>query len=277
MAREPSPQEQERLRRLLLDARHTEPVPDAVAVRLDATLADLEQERADAPIGEARPRRAAVLELTAQRRRRAAGLLIAAAAVVVVGVGLGQVLPTGSSGGDSATSAALEDAESLDGGGAEGGADTSAQRSIDEDTTDSADELEPLELGASESDESSAFSQATGPREFLVLDSRRLVKVDEDDFSRTATRVQRLVARGVRPTNGRSGEFDSLERSGAQVQQAFQGCAPADWGTGDLVAVEYQGQPAVLALRPARGDTQVADLLQCGTAGVLRSVTLTVR
>ena len=39
--RDLTPAEEERVRRLLADARHTEPMPDEVVARLDGVLADL--------------------------------------------------------------------------------------------------------------------------------------------------------------------------------------------------------------------------------------------
>ena len=51
-------------------------------------------------------------------------------------------------------------------------------------------------------------------------------------------------------------------------------CGPAAYGAGKLVAVRYNGLPAVLAYRPAAGDTQAVQLLQCGSAEVIRSTTI---
>jgi hypothetical protein len=48
-------------------------------------------------------------------------------------------------------------------------------------------------------------------------------------------------------------------------------CSPAEFGEGLLLAVRYEGAPAVLAYRSATGETQSVELLQCGTAKVLRS------
>jgi hypothetical protein len=78
----PESPEIEAVRRLLSDARHTGPMPDDVAARLDRALADL----AHAPEHQTS---ADVVPLDVEgrrRRRRAAGLLVAAAAVVVGGV-----------------------------------------------------------------------------------------------------------------------------------------------------------------------------------------------
>lgn len=100
---EPSPAQEAEVRRLLADARHTEPMPAEVAERLDRVLAGLAAEPA---------REARVVRL-ADRRRRAASLLVAAAAVVVAGVGIGQVV--GGEGG----SEDLQSAEVADDGPAE--------------------------------------------------------------------------------------------------------------------------------------------------------------
>lgn len=90
---------EERVRRLLAEARHDEPAPPEVVARLDATLADLVAERSPAP----------VVDLAARRRRRRGSLVLAAAAVVVAGVGLGQAVDRfggvgAGSGSDSVTS-----------------------------------------------------------------------------------------------------------------------------------------------------------------------------
>ncbi len=102
-----SPADDARIRRLLAEARHTEPMPGDVVARLDRVLAGLAEERKE--------RLAPVVELASRRRRTAASLLVAAAAVVVVGVGISRVLPDHgvvSSGGDAAD---------LDPGGRRGG------------------------------------------------------------------------------------------------------------------------------------------------------------
>ncbi len=112
--------EDARIRALLAEARHTEPMPADVVARLDRVLAGLAEERA--PV-------APVIDL-ARRRRTAAKLLVAAAAVVVAGVGVSQVLPGGSSGGDAAQAPAADSAnEAQAEGGAAGGSDRAPQLS----------------------------------------------------------------------------------------------------------------------------------------------------
>ncbi len=80
--RDLTPDEESRVRRMLADARHTDPMPGDVVARLDRVLAGLAEEPA---------REAAVVRL-ADRRRRATRLLVAAAAVVVIGFGSSQVI-----------------------------------------------------------------------------------------------------------------------------------------------------------------------------------------
>lgn len=88
--------EEDRIRRLLAEARHDEPIPPDVAGRMDGVLADL---RADRPV------RPAVTDLAvARRRRRARALLVAAAAVVVAGIGFDQLRGASLSGGGSSDS-----------------------------------------------------------------------------------------------------------------------------------------------------------------------------
>ena len=112
-----TPAQEEEVRRLLADARHTEPIPAEVAARLDRVLGGLSGEPA---------REAAVVRLAA-RRRRAATMLVAAAAVVVAGVGIGQVLDTDGLGEAGTTS---QDAEP---GAAEAEGDVPAHEGARED------------------------------------------------------------------------------------------------------------------------------------------------
>jgi len=117
------PAEDERIRRLLADARHTEPMPDAVVARLDRVLSGLSDDRTERADRADRADRAEVVDLMARRRRTVGQLLVAAAAVVAVGFGITQVLPDlgGSSGGDAqettAGGAAADSAEAGDGEG----------------------------------------------------------------------------------------------------------------------------------------------------------------
>lgn len=84
-----SPAEDARIRGLLTEARHTDPMPDEVRARMDSVIAGLAAERE--PVAAVVPITAARERPTPWRRRIATGL-VAAAAVVAVGVGVPQLL-----------------------------------------------------------------------------------------------------------------------------------------------------------------------------------------
>jgi hypothetical protein len=109
-----SPADDERIRRLLAEARHTGPMPEPVADRLGQVLARLSIERTEREAMSSAP----VVELAARRRRTVANLLVAAAAVLVVGFGITQVLPDVGARHDSPTAA-----DQAEAGGAGGNAD----------------------------------------------------------------------------------------------------------------------------------------------------------
>ncbi|WP_292605099.1 hypothetical protein [Nocardioides sp. REDSEA-S30_B4] len=273
MAEHLSPEQEARLRRLLARSRHDERVPDDVAEHLDGVLARLEA--GDPELTGPRARKAEVYALAARRRRTAATMLAAAAAVAVVGVGLGQVV--GSSAGEDSLMAESDTAASAD--SAES-ADRSEGRASGEDLDatgggESDDELDGAldeELAAGTEMLSDGAVSEFAALEDLVVLRGRLADVREERFTRAATRIQRLVIGSdakVAPP-----DTTSLRRAAPRVQRAWQGCAPADWGPGTPVAVLYERSPAVLVFRPATGDAQVADLVQCGTGEILRSVTL---
>lgn len=259
----PSPEEEARLRRLLADARHEAPVPADVATRLDEVLGRLEAGE-DVPSGISGT---GVLELAAARRRRAASMLVAAAAVVAVGIGLGQVVDL--SGGSSADSSA----------GSDGAAESSVSAERDEERERSA-APDRGDTGEGGSSPGGAAANDVGPgttmmreepRRAVVVVDRRLARVGDDSFSDDSAVVQRrAIRRGGEP----SARVARLRAAPRPVARRWQDCAPAEWGEGIPVAVLYDGEPAVLAFRAPAGDSQVVDLLQCGTGGVLRSTTL---
>lgn len=99
-----TPAQEESVRRLLADARVTEPMPDDVLDRLDGLVRGLADERSTEqselePDGD-------VVDLAARRRHRVRNLLVAAAAVVAIGVAVPPLLQgmggTMDSGSDSA-------------------------------------------------------------------------------------------------------------------------------------------------------------------------------
>lgn len=233
-----APDQEAEIRRLLVDARELEPMPDSVVARLDRVLAELSDQPvdklSDGPVagatGPGEP--APVTSLVTIRRQRAGRLLLAAAAVVVVGVGIGQLMDLGTgtgSGDDAATSA-----ESQRGPGSQ-----------DRELTDSG---------------------AAGAAAPLFAVSRP-VRVDPDRFSADVERARRIAASG----NDGGKNQDGQVTGGA----ADFDCTPAAWGPGTFVPVRYDGVAGVLVFRSPTGSTQVVDLFQCGSANILRSITLT--
>lgn len=258
---EVTPEQEARLRRLLAGARHAEPVPDDVAARLDRVLEQLSAEERDPEAH--RP----VVALAARRRRRARGLLVAAAAVVVVGVGVGQVVTTGS-GGDASETASTAESGALadelagpeDAGGpeeADGLEDSAGASSDSSRSTES--------FGSGESDSAPYGALEPAPT-YAKGSPRPPVRLTEQAFAKQALRFRTRPGVRSRPTSVVPGE--ALSRAETFV------CDTADWGAGRLLAALYDGVPAVLAYRPVTGETQTADLLRCGTGEVLRSTVL---
>ena len=229
-----TPEQEAEVRRLLVDARHEEPIPTDVADRLDTVLTGLTRDepgsRGVAP----------VIDLAARRRRRnAAALLAGAAAVIVAGFVGGQVIDVGSQ-DDSAGSA---DA----GAGADRASESKNEAAA------------PAEAGGGE--DLSASPDAPAPESgpvVLHLRSRHLAgDVRDQLFSYSA----------------------SLDGPQAARDYASVGCTPPPpankFGLGDLFPALYDNTPAVLALRPSAGGARQADVLDCSTAKLLDSVTIT--
>ena len=242
-----TPEQETRLRRLLAQARHGEPVPDDVAARLDRVLEQLQADGLD------RDGDRSVVDLAARRRRRVTTLLVAAAAVVVVGVGVGQVTKSGESDTASAESSAGGDSsQSL----SDDLAEAESQRKYD-----GSSELDTLP-GAPAPNAASGDASESGvaPLPPVVLTT--------EGFAKQAVRyrdrpgVESLVSSVV------PGEALSLSESFV--------CDTAPWGEGRLLAALYDDVPAVLAYRPVAGETQTVDLLRCGSGEVLRSTVLPV-
>ncbi|CAN5351924.1 hypothetical protein BH09ACT12_BH09ACT12_29240 [soil metagenome] len=246
---EVTPEQEARLRRLLAEARHGDPVPVDVAARLGRVLEALATEGPDPDSGHS------LVDLAARRRRRVTTLLVAAAAVVVVGVGVGQITRSGQ--GDAAGSAA-------DSAMVEGAADapSGADLSMPEDGLKPGDGAggSPAQQAPGVPFTSSAQDGPAGPRPPVRLTS--------DAFAKEAVRYR--DRRGVESLLGSVIPGEDLSMSETFV------CDAADWGEGTLLAALYDGVPTVLAYRPVAGETQAVDLLRCGTGEVLRSTVLPV-
>ena len=188
------------------------------------------------------PRRAAPVTHLATRRRRAAGLLLAAAAAVAIGIGVGQVVDTGT---DSPKSLSSADRDESDAGGA-------------------AAEVEDGEAEAAPEDAAEAPGLPTGGS----------LSGDGQDTKTFAQLTRREYGDQVADLRAQR-STDELDRAGLSASSATgETCRSDTWGAGTFVPVRYEGIPAVLVLRRARGDTQVADLFLCGDSEPHRSVTL---
>jgi hypothetical protein len=175
-----------------------------------------------------------VIDLAARRRRRATTLLVAAAAVIVAGVGIGQVVGRDSGDDDNGDRPTASDRRA---------AQPDAQASSAPEKNN--DEMSPEELEALGAPARiTARSFATDVRRFQdrpgYLNSDSAIVSDED-----------LAAPRMDFT-----------------------CTPTKFPAGKLIAVVYNGSPAVLVYRPAAGDTQVVDLVQCSSSQTLRSTTI---
>jgi hypothetical protein len=226
------------VRRLLADARHTEPMPDDVVARMDDVLTGLRDAPASttaatsAGHADTTPaaRRDSVVPLAAHRRRRAAGLLVAAAAIVVGGVAVAQNLPQSGSSSDS----------TAEGSAGNSGADAPRSRT-------SANAHEPPTVAGGD---------------LRASDDGRLV-VHPQRFSVDALAGLRLLRHTpARTTNAP----DSLDA-----------CVSVPARAGQVLQVTYQHAPAALVYHSASGGSQVVDLYVCGSHRPVRSATLPAR
>ena len=94
-----------------------------------------------------------------------------------------------------------------------------------------------------------------------------------DRFTADVNQLRRAL-----PDDAVDGAFAQLAAgqlpSGYVVTGRTFECAPADYGPGVLVPVFFDGTPFVLAYLPVTGESQVVDLLRCGTGESERSTTL---
>lgn len=284
-----TPAQETALRRLLRDARHTEPAPAAVAARLDDVIAGLARERAagttagdpppyattgqagqpgqpglpdrPAPAQRSEPSASTStpLDLDAARRRRGRRvnvLLGAAAAVVVIGVG-GVLVPQwgGSDSNESSSdagSAEMYDSESSDGGGA-----GMSEVPPGEAPTDlPGAPMTPLEPGAQREAVRTLAALAPDPGELLAApaDVGLAPELTTGDLS--------AVLRGAASSAGRA------------LPASTCGGVGADEGG---VLTTYDGAPALLVVRVDGGDdpTRVTlSVRDCGSGAELRSTTV---
>jgi hypothetical protein len=234
--RRPDPDD-DAVRRLLADARHTGPIPADVAARMDDVLADLAPTTpARGPAASPGADHPTVVSLSAHRRRRAARMLVAAAAIVVGGVVVAQHLPNSDSPSAATAGDASSSADSLDVGGS------------------STDGTEPeTATGGDLSADAGAHAKAT------VRNGRVVVRPQH--FTSDAVAARRLLA--TQRTASRSDALSQVDGSCVVV--------PED---GKLVNATYERAPAVLFFHRPVSSAQVVDLFVCGSSRPVRSATL---
>ncbi|QIG45219.1 hypothetical protein G5V58_22820 [Nocardioides anomalus] len=241
-----TPEQEQRVRRLLAEARHDEPVPDDVAARLDRVLAGLAAEDPSAgPDAQLAP----VVDLAARRRRRnAAALLAGAAAVIIGGFAVAQVIHVDD---DDASSA-----------GSDAGSSLTSQRGTD-DSDDSAADASGSGGGGGNASPSPSQGVAPGAPEA----ARTPLELSAGSLATDVT--EQLPKRGLDSAEALPGRSPSTPGFPCATS------APASaYGLGDLYPAYYDGIPAVLALRPPEGSSQRADVLDCATATELDSAEL---
>lgn len=182
---------------------------------------------------------AAVVPLPSRRRRVFAAVFIAAAAVVVAGIGVPLLHDDTTTTQQTASSDPPVSRAPSDGVAA----------SVPQPDTNGLDKAE-------------AGTAAMGAQSHRALDYAAL--------GRHTLRGDLLRLRRQVPP-------DATYRSRTVHARAGFTCTPAAFGRGYLVGTRYAGAPAVVAFRAPVGSTQVAEVLQCGTATVLRSITLPTR
>lgn len=242
-----APEDEARVRSLLADARETGPMPPAVVARLDEALVGLAAQRVvdEAQLTEATGYGATVHPITRSRRHRVAAVLGAAAAVAVLGLGVGAVLDNGQDGADNASSA-----------------DSKVDRGQLNDADEPRVEATPGDALVTGAEMGDAERFIVGDRAFVVRSSH-LTR----DLARLQARL--LVGRN-------SVSIDDYRRDLVHHPKGFA-CEIADWGRGILIGVRYDDAPAFVAFREPMGESQVVEVLQCGTGDLLRSTTLPVR
>ncbi|MFN8196575.1 MAG: hypothetical protein U0R80_20080 [Nocardioidaceae bacterium] len=232
-----TPAQEERVRRLLADARHTAPMPDDVVARLDAVIAGLAEDASDD--GAADAASSGVVSLDAARRRRGRrgrALLVAAAAVTVIGVG---------------TPALLSSLQ-----GMSGSADSTSAGSA-------ADAPE----AATQDDGGKAFQGSGGSRSRTpkpnAYEASSLPSLDASAFS---AQVKRLSGDDALRSTSTHDSASDLQSAPCVASKAL--------GKGRFLPATYDGVPAVLVWRSPQDDRQRVDLFLCGDTAPTRSVVI---
>lgn len=244
------PEEEARIRALLSGARETGPMPAGVAARLDQVVVGLAADRAVSGT-EPHPEtgsEATVHPLSRTRRLRVVAVLGAAAAVVVLALGVGAFIDRDPEG--------VNDASMADSGAVDRGEEADEDVAREQESLGTSGEQAPTEAGSD------------APWVMRIVTDRGAYPVSARQLTRDLARIQDEVL--ASPGVARYGKAKIYEPRGFS-------CPSADYGRGILVAARYDGDPAYVVFRQPMGDTQVVEVLQCGTGDLLRSTTLPTR
>lgn len=247
------------VRALLAGARGTDPVPDAVAARLDSTLAALQAERAgtagDASVAPVVPLR--------RRSRISARVLVAATAVVVLGaggVGMTQVLRND---GDQSATVASADA-GVESPELAPGAPTSPAPS-DLDSKSLGDGFARVSLPQFTADgfavEAAAFQTRYRTKSSsLILDESRASAAP----STSPEGSPESSPGSTTPAPLGSSAYSSKNQELLSALSAAKEVCPGPIGVGAaLFAIQYDGLPTALAIYPAAADSQRFEVWSC--------------
>ncbi len=236
-----SAEDEARVRQLLSAAREPGPMPAAVVARLDETLVGLAAERGVDPVPADN-----VLPLARTRRRRAVVILGAAAAVAVIGgFGFGSFLDSNDSGADSVSDA---------------GADVRVERGGEDSALDATGEP-PVENEV----EDHRTIIGVDPGAEAYREGHRAYVVGSRHLTRDLARIQGKVLAAPEDADYTPGVVYAPQDFSCRIVRS---------GRGILVGVLYDGDPAFVRFLEPIGDSQVVDVLQCGTGDPLRSTTL---
>ena len=260
------PQVEAAVRRTLAAAGGPEPMPADVAARLDRVIDGRVTERSASGATVSHPENPGIvvpLDPAARRRRvRVRVLLGAAAAVVAVAAGAGVVNNDRQGDGGEAATATSDEAPARDAvgdtvgesAGAPGGDTSALQDSNDDAAGATAKEASP-----------SGVPEASAQSLRRVVTDEQLRRVRPDHLREDLVALQHYSLPHPAAADYR--------RATLTAPADFM-CETADFGSGYLVGVLYDGKPAVVAVREPVGSNQAAEVLACGTGDVLHSTIL---
>jgi hypothetical protein len=139
---------------------------------------------------------------------------------------------------------------------------------LDLSSTDDADSAGSSAADSSTSQEQSEAGGRAGDAPMAQAPSPTPLRLDSGAFERQVERYadQRKLAKDA--------DLGAAVEAAPYDDFAAPTCSLGDVGRGRQVAARYDGQPAVLVVRPASGGERQVDLFLCGTDEPLRSTTV---